>query len=149
MILGGVTSVWVSAIVGLICIMLSWNFAKWLVTTLSGQTYNTGVNWIDGPNAGQPVGYFELATGWGYTEMGMFLLGVALVVEAAVLFVYLKGLTASRWPVVVCLVLSGFALLTNLTVCGYVLFLGLMPIYSLMAVLVAGMIFFERKAMLR
>src|SRR5690554_1263458 len=74
--------VWISAIVGIVLMLLGRSFGAWAITTLTGGTYETGVNWISGPLAGQPVGYWELAGGTAWTDSGIFLLGLALILEA-------------------------------------------------------------------
>src|SRR5687768_9905560 len=60
---GDLISIWISLIVGLICLMLGWSFARWLAAKASGNEFATGVNWVAGPKAGQPVSYFELQGG--------------------------------------------------------------------------------------
>src|SRR5687767_12879484 len=79
--------VWLSLIIGLILMMVGWTFARWAIATLTGQTFHTNVTWTAGPKAGQEVDYFELQGFTAWTDAGLFLFGLAMVLEAAMLAV--------------------------------------------------------------
>src|SRR5690606_41864504 len=70
--------VWISAIVGIVLMLMGKGFAAWALTTLAGGTYNTGMIWADG----KPVGYWELGGGVAGTGSGVFLLGLAVAMQA-------------------------------------------------------------------
>ncbi len=143
----GFVSVWVSLIIGIICLMMSQNFIAWLVAGVTGQTYATNVNWTAGPKVGQPVSFFDLQGGTAWTQVGTFTLGAALLIEAAVMLLWSQG-KLGRVGVFTSLAVGLLALVTNVAVAGYVFSLGILPIFSLLAVAVAGMIVFERKEMI-
>src|SRR5439155_8780801 len=52
--------VWISLIIGLIFVMLGFNFAKYSFALLTGRQYHTHVDWQSGPKAGNEVAYAEL-----------------------------------------------------------------------------------------
>src|SRR5437762_13437465 len=79
--------VWISLIIGLIFIMMGFNFARYVFATASGKTYHTNIQWTDGPKAGTEVAYPELSGDVIWNDSALFLFGVALLLEAVVLFV--------------------------------------------------------------
>jgi hypothetical protein len=131
--------IWLSAIIGLVMLMLGWTFARYLGATLTGQPFHTNVTWTtDDERAGKEVGYFELTGYTAWTDAGTFLFGVALLLEAAALAVAHRP-SAPRKPLI------GFALLVcilattlNLLVAGLLLSHGLMPIISILIVAFGG-----------
>lgn len=74
-----------SLAIGAVLMMIGRGFAEWLIATLRGITYDTGVNWQVGPKAGQAVMYWDLEGFTALSETTVFLFGVALVIEGAVL----------------------------------------------------------------
>ena len=125
--------IWISAIVGIVLILLGRSFGAWAFTTLTGGTYETGVNWISGPLTGQPVGYWDLAGGTAWTDSGIFLLGVVLVLEAIVLLV---ATTARRKPIPLigfALALTVAATVYNGIVAGILFTMNLLPLLSILA----------------
>jgi hypothetical protein len=97
--------VWISVILGIVFMFMGFNFARFVGATLTGQPYHTGVNWTAGENEGKEVGYFDLQGGTAYTESGIFLFGLALVLEAAALLAAHAGAPGRR--ALVGLALSG------------------------------------------
>jgi len=146
---GGMSGVWVSGIIGIICLMLSQSFVAWLFATITGQAYNTGVNWTIGDKAGQPVSFFELQGGTAFTQLGTFLLGVTLIVEAVVLLLWFRGVVKGNAFLYLCVTLAALALVANLGVAFYLFSIGITPLFSLLAAAVAGMVLFDRKGMIR
>src|ERR1041385_5647802 len=53
--IGGGAEVWLSAIIGFVFVLLGKNFAIYLLTKMTGQSYHTNVNWTSGPLEGQEV----------------------------------------------------------------------------------------------
>lgn len=130
--------IWISAIVGLVLILMGINFGKWAVTTLGGGEYHTGVQWMSGPLAGQEVGYWELVGMVAFTDAGLFVLGLALVFEA-LLLALLATNTRLRFPVTVfTFALTLIATLFNAYVCIRLFGAGIMPLVSLLAVAFGG-----------
>jgi hypothetical protein len=130
--------VWISIILGIVFIFMGFNFARYLGATLTGGTFHTNVNWTSGEKEGQEVGYFELQGGTAHTESGLFLFGLALVLEALALLAAHTGVPGRRAFV-------GFALFITLLATAYNLFvmmklfgLGITPLISVIAVAIGG-----------
>ena len=88
--------VWLSAIIGLIFLLLGRRFAIYLFSVVSGKAFHTGVNWISGAKAGQEVGYRELEGFVFFNESAMFAFGLALIFEAIVLAVLNLNIPGKR-----------------------------------------------------
>lgn len=130
---GSGAEIWISSIVGIVLLLLGRSFAAWAFTTLTGGTYQTGLNWVTGPLAGQPVRYWELAGGIAWTDSGIFLLGLALILEAIVI---LAATSARRNPVALilfALVLTIAATVYNGVVAGILLTMDILPLLSILA----------------
>lgn len=125
--------VWISAIVGIVLMLLGRSFGAWAITTLTGGTYETGVNWISGPLAGQPVGYWELAGGTAWTDSGIFLLGLALILEAIALLAAATGTRMRIGLIRFALVLTLAATLYNGVVVGILFSMNILPLLSILA----------------
>ena len=134
---GAGAQAWLSGILGVICLLIGANFARWL---LSGGTWTTGVIWTAGPKAGQPVAYFELQHGQAWTETGIFLFGLALVLEAAMLLASSRaGPGVRRATVGAALVVTALATLVNAGVAAYLVSIGVtLPLFSLLATAFGG-----------
>lgn len=74
-----------SLVIGAVLMMIGRGFAEWLMATLAGRAYDTGVGWETGPKAGQAVTYWELSGYTAVSESTVFIFGLALVVEAVVI----------------------------------------------------------------
>src|SRR5215210_5274558 len=79
--------VWVSVILGAICIWLGRRFSSYLAAKVSGREFHTQTNWISGPKTGQEVAYWELVGSQAWTDASIFLFGLALILEALALWV--------------------------------------------------------------
>jgi len=78
--------VWVSLILGALCIMLGRRFPSYLMARLSGREFHTQSTWSMGPRAGQEVEYWELSGSAAWTDASLFLFGLALILEALALW---------------------------------------------------------------
>lgn len=145
----GFASVWISLIAGVIFLALGQTFARWLLARVSGHAFETGVNWTDGPKSGQPVAYFELMGGTAWSDMGLFLMGVVLLLDALVIGLLATRRSPPRAIVVPLLALTGLALLLNVGVAFYLFSTGILPIVTLIAVLVGGFVMFDHLPLLR
>lgn len=143
------SSIWISLIVGLICLMLGWSFARYLIAVAAGKPFETGVNWVSGDKAGQPVTYFELQGGTAWTDLGFFSMGVALILDAALMLLATRRPIPNQPLVMAALAVTGFTLLLNLGLAGYLLTLGIMPIASMLLILVGGFVLFDQVPMLK
>lgn len=137
--------VWISTVIGLLFVFLGMTFARFAVATLTHHSFDTGVEWMDpDPRAGQPVAYFELQGYTAWTDMGAFLFGLTLLLEAAgKSAVVLRPGTASRAVLAFAAVLTLASVGLNLCACGLLLHVGITPILSGLAVAFGGWILFD------
>lgn len=147
----GFASVWISLILGLILMMMGANFGRWATAKLAGKPFNTGVEWsaAAGEKAGQMVEYFELQGGTAWSETGLFLMGVALLLDAVLMFLYYRSgrpATAIIWLAVL---FTSVAMALNLFVAVRLFSFGMMPLMTMGALLVGGMMLFDHLPMLR
>jgi hypothetical protein len=132
--------IWLSAIIGFICLMVGLNFAKYSLARLSGKPYHTGVNWVAGPNAGQEVAYPELQGFTMLTDSAYFLFGLALIFEAIMLAVVTRSARWGRALLMLALAVAVIATAYNLFVVVRLFAAGVLPIPSLLAVAFGGYI---------
>src|SRR5688572_1808735 len=78
-------AVWISIAIGAILMLFGRSFAAYLWAKARGIPHNTGVNWTAGPKAGQVVDYWELQGYTGWTDAGIFIFGLAMVLEGIML----------------------------------------------------------------
>jgi hypothetical protein len=130
--------VWISVILGIVFMFMGFNFARFVGATLTGQPYHTGVNWTAGENEGKEVGYFDLQGGTAYTESGIFLFGLALVLEAAALLAAHAGAPGRRGLVGLALFVTVTATVYNLFVAGTLFTMGITPLMTIIAVAIGG-----------
>jgi hypothetical protein len=136
---GGISGqVWLSGIIGLLLVMFGWNFARFSIAKLTGQTFHTGVNWTSGEKAGQEVDYFDLQGYTAYTDAGIFLFGLAMVLEAVLLATVRNNTPASRAIVGFTLLVTVLATALNILVVGLLLKTGILPLMSGLAVAYGG-----------
>jgi hypothetical protein len=130
--------VWLSLIIGLILIMVGWRFARWALATMTGQPFHTNTTWTSGPKAGQEVSYFELEGFTAWTETALFLFGLALVLEAAMLAVVYSRMGGKVALTAVAQLVTVLATGLNLLVAIKLLGIGIMPLMSALAVAFGG-----------
>ena len=138
----GPIAVWISLVIGLLFLMLGANFARWATAKASGHEFATG--WLQ-PDGVTPVRYFELQGGTAWSETGFFVMGVALLIDALLLFFVYGSRTPKPALILAALAATGLALAINLGVAGYVFSLGILPFSSMIAVLVGGVMLFEEQ----
>jgi hypothetical protein len=135
---GVAAQVWLSGILGLVFMLMGRNFARYLIAKLTGQEFHTGVNWTAGPKTGQEVAYFELAGYTAYTDTGIFLFGLAMVLEAVVLAFVRRSTPATRALVTIALVITAGMTLFNLVLVVMLMSTNTLPIISLLVVAFGG-----------
>jgi hypothetical protein len=128
-----------ATLLGVIYMVLGWNFARYLMATFSGQTFNTGYTWQTGPKSGQPVEYWDLQGFTALSEASMFTFGLAMVVEAIVLAILVSRPRAIALAgVFVSLLITLVAVALNLMASVRLLNAGITPLFSIVATLVGG-----------
>ena len=131
--------VWVSAVLGIIMILLGRSFGGWMMATMTGKPYDTGVVWSPGaPLEGQPVEYWQLVGFTALSDSAIFLFGVALLLEAVVLFAAYTSFRRKTLLIGFALFVTTAATLYNLYVSFRMFSAGLLPLMSLLAVAFGG-----------
>jgi hypothetical protein len=140
--------VWLSAILGVILMLVGMSFAKWALVSMAGATYDTGLTWgapiPDQPNQhaeGSPIGYWELSDGvTALQDMAIFLFGLAMVLEAVVLVVVHSRVRSKRPLLFFALAITLIATALNLIVAGKLFAASVLPFLSLLCVGFGGYI---------
>jgi hypothetical protein len=132
--------VWLSAIIGIVLMLYAHTFASWAITTITGNTFHTNVNWTAGPKAGQEATYWELEGFTALQDMAIFLFGLAMVLEAAVLAVIHSRVRSKRPLLVAAILITFLATALNLVVAGKLFAIGVLPLLSILAVGFGGYI---------
>jgi hypothetical protein len=132
--------VWLSAVIGVVLMLLGRSFGGYLLAKATGQPYHTNVSWTAGPNEGQEVAYWELEGFTALSDSAIWLFGLAMVLEAAVLAVVNTRFRAKVGLLRVALLVTVLATAYNLFVSFKVLAGGVLPIMSLLAVGFGGYI---------
>jgi hypothetical protein len=130
--------VWLSFVIGTLLMLLGRSFASYLVARVTGQPYHTNTTWQAGPLAGQEVNYWDLMGFTALTDSGLFLFGLAMVLEGvALLFAFSK--MRGKVPVVsIALFLACLATAYNFYVAARLLGIGIIPLFSGLAVAFGG-----------
>ena len=105
---------------------------------LAGREYHTEINWNIGPNAGQEVAYWDLTGGMAWAETGIFLFGVAMILEALALAIVSSRVGGKRPVVVASLGVVVIATIINLVAAFKVFNVGAIPTISGLAVAFGG-----------
>lgn len=140
--LGGGAEVWLSAILGFVFLLLGRSFGAYLLARMTGQVYHTGVNWTAGPLEGQEVAYPDLQGFVMLNDSAMFVFGLTLLMEAAVIAVVGTRFRYVRPLVQLALAVAAVATAYNAYACARLLGANVMPIFSLLAVAFGGYIAF-------
>jgi hypothetical protein len=144
--------VFLSLILGLVFMLLGQQFARWGIATLSGNDYVTGKIFPPGgPDGNKPVPYWQLDDMSQWTDLGLFSLGAALLVDAVLMLVASRRgrvnpiLFFSAFGVVSC------AVATNLVVGWKFMSLTppVTPIVSIVAVIAGAFVLFDHWAVWR
>ena len=142
----GFGGVWLSLVAGIIFLAMGATFGRWLIATLSGREFATG--WLQ-PDGVTPVKYFELQGGTAWTEAGLFLMGIALLLDAAILGISASRGRPNRALLLVAVAITAVAMLINAGVVAYLFSFGIFPLTSLIALGVGGFVVFDHGPMLR
>ncbi|HSZ55009.1 MAG TPA: hypothetical protein VK797_05070 [Tepidisphaeraceae bacterium] len=132
--------VWIGLIIGIVLMLYTRPFGSYLISMVTRQPFHTGVNWTDGPNAGQEVPYTQLEGGTFYSDSSIFLFGLALALGAmaqALQMTRLPGRRGAAWFSMVCVLL---ATLYNVVAVVILLQVNIMPLMSLLCVGIGGYI---------
>jgi hypothetical protein len=134
--LGG--QVWLSAILGIVFMLMGKNFASFLIAKLTGQPFHTGVIWQTGVNAGQEVAYYDLQGFSAHTETAIFLFGLSMVLEAVALASIRRNTPKTRGLLLLTLVLTAGMTLYNVILVVVLFGHGITPLLSILVVAFGG-----------
>jgi len=123
---------WFNTVVGLLLLYMGWRFALWALATVTGQPFHTAVTFTD---TGLEVPYFQLQGYSAWTEAGMFLFGLTVLFEVAVM-----AMRPIKALVLVALFLCVISTAWNLVVCAMLMRAGMLPLMSGLAVAFGGWI---------
>ena len=137
----GLVSIWISGVMAVICLFLGQRFGSWLISYIQNQPFHTNVTWQSGELAGTEVAYFDLSNYTAMTEAGLLLLGIVLLIDVALMLLARRGMMSSVL-ISIALVLILVTTVFNIYVTMLVYKSGVLPLFSLMAVLTAGIVFF-------
>jgi hypothetical protein len=136
--------IWISTIVGLLFLSLGFTFARFLGAKLAGHPFHTNINWQTGPLTGQEVAYFDLEGYTAWMEMGVFLFGVTLLVEAvSKTAIALRPGIVTRTLLMLAMALTAVTIGLNLYACMLLQKIGLTPIMSGLAVAFGGWVLYD------
>jgi len=138
--LGVGIEVWISAIIGLVLMLVGRSFASYLAATLTGQPFHTNVLWNMGPKEGQEVGYWELTGYTALSDSAIFLFGLTMVLESVVLAIMNTRFKAKTQLVAVALFFTALVTIYNALAALMMLTVGIPPYSSLLAVAFGGYI---------
>ena len=132
--------VWIGLIIGTVLMLYTRPFGSYLISLATRQPFHTGVNWTDGPNAGQEVPYTQLEGGTFYSDSSIFLFGLALVLGSIAQpfqLTRLPGRRGAAWFSLACVLL---ATLYNVVAVVVLLQAGITPLMSLLCIGIGGYI---------
>ncbi len=142
--------IWFNTVVGIILLFVGRSFASWLIATLTGQTFHTGVEWTQASGNSGEVPYFQLQGYTAWTDAGLFIFGVVVLLEALCLALYqTRPAGPSRALVLAALALTVLCTALNLVLCIVLMSHGVFPLFSALAVAFGGYIISTLRFILR
>lgn len=130
--------IWLSFVIGVLLMLMGRSFASFVIAKITGHPYHTGFNWTEGPMIGQEVSYFDLQGFPALTETGLFLFGLALVLEGFAIMLALSRVGGKLAVVGTALVIATAATAFNLYVVIRLLTNNTIPTFALLAVAFGG-----------
>jgi len=125
--------VWLCIVLGIIFMLLGRDFGIYCLSILFHHPYHTGVNWLEGPLAGQEVAYPDLSGFVIWTDASLFLFGLATFFEGIVLFASDSAARLRRPLLHLAFAITVLAVTFNLLACAKLMTNGVIPIFSLLA----------------
>jgi hypothetical protein len=141
--------VWFNTIVGILLLCLGWSFARYAGDKLTGKPFDTKTVYTDGPLAGQTVGYWDLDGFQAYTESGMFIFGIVVLLEAAIHAAAGLGFRVPKLVIQLLIFLTVCCTAFNLYICVRVMSAGTLPLMSGLAAAFGGFILAETFALMK
>jgi hypothetical protein len=139
--------IWISLIIGILLAYMGRDFARFVSTRFTHETFHTNFTWPDDdPNgrAGQEVAYFDLQNCQAWSDMGIFLFGLILLFEAAAkTFIVIKPGNVSRAVLMLAILLTLLGVVLNVIACLKMFSVQITPLLSGLAVAFGGWILFD------
>jgi len=128
--------IWFSVIIGLILVLYTAQFGKYLIATATGHEYHTHVDWTSGPNEGKEVPYTQLEGGTFFSDSSLFFFGLAILLGAIAQFAWaFLGKRGFAW---FSLFITAMATLYCLVAVAILFQMGVMPLITLLCVALGG-----------
>jgi len=128
--------IWFGVIVGLILVLYTGQFGKYLVAKATGHEYHTNVTWTTGPNEGQEVPYPQLEGATFYSDSSIFFFGLSVLIgslaQLAGIFLRKRGFA---W---FSLIFTLFATIYCLVAAVIIYNTGILPLVTLLCVAFGG-----------
>ncbi len=134
----------IALLLGVIFLFMGMRFGQWSMTRIAGKPFDTTYTWgAAGAAAGKawdaPVEYFDLLSGDAWGEMGFFVVGAALLLEAAILAIAMWRRRAGTGVFGTCMVLGIIGAVANIVAIVMLVRAGItMPLISIIAMFVGG-----------
>ena len=145
----GAAEVWISAIFGIVFILIGKTFGAYLWSVITRQPFHTGVNWTSGELAGTEVTYPQLQGFVIWIDSAMFIFGLALLLEALAMALTRTQVRFKHVVVSLGLLIAVIATGYNLVVVFVLFSQGLLPLLSLLAVAYGGYIVISQWSLFR
>ena len=129
---------WISLILGLLCMAIGRSFGSYAIAKLTGREHHTHFNWSDGPLVGTEVAYWDLQGFVALTDTGIFLFGLAMILEGVALAIVNSKLGGKKIVLAISLAIIAIATVINLFAAMKVMGTGLIPLMSGMAAGLGG-----------
>ena len=134
---------WFNTIIGLLCLFLGRMFGAYLIARATGNPFHTGVEWQTGDKAGQEVAYPDLDGHQMLVDAGIFLFGMAVLLEVVVKALIGLRFRVSRAVVGIVLILAIATTVVNCVASYKLMSDGTAPLMSGLAAAFGGYIVFD------
>jgi hypothetical protein len=141
--------IWVSLIIGLLLLYVGRSFAQFALASMTGKPFHTGVEWTAGAAQTGEVPYFQLEGYTAWSDTGIFLFGLVLLLDAIVLALTARIPGRARPVLWFAAAMTAACVLSNAILCVLMFSAGITPLASVVAVAVGGWIFLDQWRLLR
>lgn len=131
---GAGPEIWLLLVVGIILMLVGRKFARWAFAAICGQTFDSGVKWVSGPNTGQMVPYWQIVGHEALSDCAMFLFGLAMALEGAAMAVAIALPRSWQGMYFASFLVSIVMTICNVVAAAVLLGDGTIPLISMLAV---------------
>lgn len=134
---------WFNTIIGLLCLFLGRMFGAYLIARATGQPFHTGIEWQTTDRAGQEVSYPDLDGHQMLVDAGIFLFGLAVLLEVVVKSMIGLRFRVPRIAPAMVLILAIATTAVNCVASFKLMSDGIVPLMSGLAAAFGGYIVFD------